>query len=1061
MSAERHLLFAVLAFESELIDFEQLTSVCRAWAADKSKLLADLLVERGWLTEKRREFLEELVEYKLAKHQNDSRTALNSIVRGHVCDAIKQIEDADIQQALSSWPAVGPVLVEVVSQTRAEEPREPRADETQTQELRVPIPPTESQRLQSRYSFISEVGKGGLGRVWLAKDNVMAREVAVKEIKPGKSAATQEAVRRLIKEAQITGQLQHPNIVPVYEVNHSVQPFYTMKLVKGKTLSQAIKEHHEQHLTGKDARLSLLRLLNVFVSVCEAMAYAHSRGVIHRDLKPLNVVLGDYGEAIVLDWGLAKLVDEKEDESQAVQLTDAARAEATVAGGAPGTPAYMAPEQAAGQIDLLDARTDIYALGVILFEVLTGRRPYEGTIPEILTAIRTCETPSARQVAASLRDVISPAGDYIPFVPKTLDGVCAKAMSKRREDRYAKATELAQDIRRWLAETSEEAARVRRLLYVAQMNLAQMAWENNQVARVLELLESQLPQEDQEDLRNFEWFYWERKCQNDLLTFKGNSFRVLGVAFIADGIRLALESDDERVQVWDAKSGQEMLTLKEHIGSVSSAAFCANGTRLALAGEDEMGTVKLWDAMSDQEMLTLRAHIGPVTSVSFSADETRLASASHHEVKLWDTTSGQKMLTLKGHTDDVTHVAFSPDGAHLASASWDQTVKIWDAMSGQETLTLKARTGRVASVSFSADGTRLAAAIGQLVQIWDATSGQEMLTLKGHTDRVTCVAFNPDGTRLASASWDRTVKMWDGMSGQEMLTLKGHTNWVTSVAFSPDGTQLASISKDKTAKVWDATNSQETLTLKGHTGPVLNVVFSPDGTRLVSGAERDKMVRVWDASSGQEMLTLNGHTAGIKTVVFSQDGKRLASASDDQTERIWDATSGLQLFMLQCDNGTTQSMAFSPDGRWLASAVRDRTVRIWDANSSQEMFKLEGHDDYLRCVVFSPDGTRLVSASDDRTVKVWNATNGQETLTLRGHTDGVTSIAFSPDGKRLASASRDQTVKVWDITSGQVTLTLKGHTNWVLSVAFSADGKRLASASNDGTAKVWDATPRP
>jgi hypothetical protein len=203
---EKHLLFAVLAFESDLIDLAQLTAACRAWVADKSKPIADLLVERGWITAEDRGFVEKQLERKLAKHQHDPRVTLNSVVRGDVCDAIKQVEDADIQQSLSSWPSSGPVLIETLG-----EPEQPK----------------------SRYTWVSEVGKGGLGRIWLARDNDLAREVALKEIKPGKSAASQEAVRRLIKEAQITGQLQHPNIVPVYEVNRGGRPFYTMKLVKG------------------------------------------------------------------------------------------------------------------------------------------------------------------------------------------------------------------------------------------------------------------------------------------------------------------------------------------------------------------------------------------------------------------------------------------------------------------------------------------------------------------------------------------------------------------------------------------------------------------------------------------------------------------------------------------------------------------------------------------------------------------------------------------------------------------------------------------------------------
>ena len=352
MVTERNLLFAVLAFESEFLDLTQLTSACRAWAENKSRPLADLLVARGWLTAEDRVFVEKLLERKLVKHQNDLRVTLNSVVRGDVCDAIKEVDDSDIQQSLSSWPSSGPVLVETLIQSEEDKPK-------------------------SRYTWLSEVGHGGLGKVWLARDNDLAREVALKEIRPDKSTASQEALLRLIKEAQITGQLQHPNIVPVYEMNRGSRPFYTMKLVNGETLAKAIQKHHAQRRAARSGDrpqredpLSLPRLLNVFANVCEALAYAHSRGIIHRDLKPENIGLGDYGEAIVLDWGLAKQVGGADQATAPVIVSDDAQSPATHQGATPSTSAYMAPEQAAGRVDLIDHRTDVYGLGAILFEIL-------------------------------------------------------------------------------------------------------------------------------------------------------------------------------------------------------------------------------------------------------------------------------------------------------------------------------------------------------------------------------------------------------------------------------------------------------------------------------------------------------------------------------------------------------------------------------------------------------------------------------------------------------------------------------------------------------------------
>ncbi len=436
---ERHLLFAVLAFECELLDLAQLTAACRAWSSDKSKPLADLLVQRGWITPADREFLDKQVARKLAKHQHDARVALTVITRGDVCDALKELDDSDINRSLSSWPSSGPVLVETMGYQQAE-----------------PEP------TQSRYTWLSEVGKGGLGRVWLARDNELVREVALKEIKT--ESASKEAIRRLIKEAQITGQLQHPNIVPIYEMKRGERPFYTMKLVKGETLAQAIKQHHACRMaalgrpefdtqprepqTGKSAHptnltpnatadtaslaLSEQRLMSVFLSVCEALAYAHSRGIIHRDLKPQNIVLGDYGEAIVLDWGLARRLDQKEDDAASVRISEDAHTEETQAGAVLGSPPYMAPEQAAGHIEAMDQRTDVYGLGAILFAILTGEAPHRKvgneSVSDLLKRITQADAPRVR--------------DLDPNLPEELDAICAQAMAKSRDERFATAKDL-------------------------------------------------------------------------------------------------------------------------------------------------------------------------------------------------------------------------------------------------------------------------------------------------------------------------------------------------------------------------------------------------------------------------------------------------------------------------------------------------------------------------------------------------------------------------------------------------------------------------------------------
>ena len=487
MPVEQNLLFAVLAFENDLLDLSQLTAACRAWAEDKSRSLADLLVQRGWITPADHEFIDKLVERKLAKHHHDPRVTLNALARGDVCDAIKTVEDSDIQQSVSSWPSSGTDPMETIGETQ-----------------------TETERPKARYTWLNEVGKGGLGRVWLARDNDMSREVALKEIRLEKSSESQQSVRRLIKEAQITGQLQHPNIVPVYELHRGHRPFYTMKLVKGETLAKAIQRFHNPNQnTPQQALISLPQLLNNFISMCEALAYAHSRGIIHRDLKPENIVLGDFGEVVVLDWGLAKHIGSPDEATAPILFTEDAHSAVTHLGATPGTPAYMAPEQASGRVDLIDHRTDVYGLGAILFEILTGQSPHrdlvsrqrvvpptkrqtreDETAPESGIADSISESPSREKrntdsLAAILHRVAN-AETPRPRVLNSqiaveLDAICATAMSKRRDDRYQNAKALIADVRCFLFDepvsviSSPLRSRTRRLVKRHQLAVASTA----------------------------------------------------------------------------------------------------------------------------------------------------------------------------------------------------------------------------------------------------------------------------------------------------------------------------------------------------------------------------------------------------------------------------------------------------------------------------------------------------------------------------------------------------------------------------------------------------------
>jgi hypothetical protein len=415
-AADANLLFAVIAFQMEYLDTGQFAAACRAWGTGKSRLLADLLVERGWITMQAQEELAGVVERKLKRCGGDPHAALGAAADDAVRDAMRSIDEPRVQELLASLiPAAGHVMLETI----AHQPPE-----------------------RSRYTLTRLHAEGGLGRVWIARDGDLNRDVALKELKSS-PADHPEAWRRFLKEAQVTGQLEHPNIVPVYELGRrgeDNQPFYTMRFVRGQTLREAAADFHRGRRDGKDDPVEWLRLLQVFVSICNAVSYAHSRGAIHRDLKPENVILGDFGEVLVLDWGLAKTSDSKDESLPPIDVSKtAASFRTTVSGRILGTPAYMAPEQAEGRIDLVDDRTDVYGLGAILFEILTGRPPHlRGDTTDIIRQIVRDPTPLPRSVN--------------PAVPRSLEAICVHAMARQRTQRYPAAEELARDVQRYLAD---------------------------------------------------------------------------------------------------------------------------------------------------------------------------------------------------------------------------------------------------------------------------------------------------------------------------------------------------------------------------------------------------------------------------------------------------------------------------------------------------------------------------------------------------------------------------------------------------------------------------------
>jgi WD40 repeat protein/serine/threonine protein kinase len=1082
--ADRNLLFGILALQLDFITRDALIQAMHAWVLKKTKPLGQILIDQGALVGDRYTLLEALVQEHLKQHSDDpekSLAALSSL--GSVRDQLQSLKDPDVEATLSHL-------------TR-------EAAEQSTIDLPSPGLSTSA---GGRFRILRPHARGGLGEVFVARDEELHRDVALKQIQE-RHADNPQSRSRFIMEAEITGGLEHPGIVPVYGLGTYAdgRPFYAMRFIKGDSLKDAIERYHSvdgKRLDSGERALEFRKLLGRFLDVCNAIAYAHSRGVLHRDLKPGNIMLGQYGETLVVDWGLAKPVgraEKVEGAESTLRPPSASGSAPTQAGAALGTPAYMSPEQAAGKLDELGPASDVYSLGASLYCLLTGKPPVE-------------EPNLALAVAHVQAGEIRPPRVINPEVPRPLDAVCQKAMSLGPKDRYQSPRDLADDIEHWLAdepvsaylEPAHERAtrwcRRHRAVVTAAVAAVLVAGcvstvaaiylkaskERERMARREEATARTLAEHKMREAEAAK-----QRAERAEFAAKANEASAAWRLYVSQihlaqhewqngnasgGRELLSRLENAGCRGWEyeylrSTFGRNQHTLRGHSNHVASAAFTSDGKRIISGSWDK--TIKVWDTTSGQVVLTLTGHTAVVRSVALSSDGKHIASASSDKTaKVWDIATGHEVLTLKGHNDQVRGVAFSPDGTRLATCSEDKTVKIWDAVTGTPLITLKGFGWGVHSIAFSPDGKHLASDGGDTtIRIWDTTTGNNIATLRGHRAGIGGIAYSLDGRRIVSGSYDKSVNLWDANTGRSLMTFAGHTNDVESVAFSHDGKTIASGSADCTIKVWDTTSSSEKLTLKGHSDWVTSVAFDSEDKRITS-ASYDGTIKIWNASMNQDSLILDAPDMEMGRVKFSPDGKAIIGVGGGgrrgRSVIVWDTTTGREVANIKTRGWGAAGAAFSEDGKRAACSM-GRSVTIWDPMTGHEILALNNHHEYMAAVAFSPDGKRIACGCEEHAVEIWDCTTGQEIRTRQTKKDRprfphsiggapsffgvVEGLAFSPDGAHLASPTADG-ITIWDPTSGSEVLTLKAPGVWC--IAFRPDGTQIA-ASTPRELYMWDA----
>lgn len=1020
---------------------------------------------------------------------------------------------------------------------------------------RVELPEEKPGDVIGSYTLRQKIGEGGCGRVYLAEqEEPVRRRVALKVIKLGMD--TREVIARFEAERQALALMDHPNIARVLEAGatDTGRPFFAMELVHGVPLTTYCDEQ----------RLGMRDRLALFVQVCRAVQHAHQKGIIHRDLKPSNILVTRHdGRPVpkIIDFGIAKATQGR--------LTE--RTVFTAFEHVIGTPAYMSPEQAELTGLDVDTRADVYALGVLLYELLTGRTPFDGKellaagVDEMRRRIREVEPPrpsarvttlGAEQLTMTAQRRCTEPPRLVSLLRGDLDWIVMRCLEKDRTRRYETATSLAQDLERHLANEPvsarppstlyrlrkmarrnrlavaagaavlaalvgglgvsawafgrEREARLhaRRLLYAADMNLAQQSLNLNNLARARVLLERHRSANTAErDLRGWEWRYlWQQTRSDAIATFDHRRSMVSALTFAPDSRRFVIGYADGRVERWDAETQQRIEVLVDGANAPARAVFAPEGN--VLLTTIGSGVIERHDFDAGTRAIFSRLQ-GDVRDLAFSADGTRLAVLSlNDEMHLVDAATGNvawSRAVPSSGSPWFDGVRLSPDLQRVYYSGFVQgrpIVRCARAADGATVWELAtARREGVTALELSPNGRFLVTATGyerDAIQVWNADTGALVTRLDAHTKFVARLSFSRDGAVMASGSSDQTVRLWDTRTWQPTAMLRGHEEEIYGLAVSPDGAFAVSGAEDGVVLLWKAgapTPARSRRTLPAHVRAAWPL---PGGQAVLALADgKERRFSVINLATLEETPVATGEaerTFFVPPNVFAEhDGKARVQVYEVH------AYGRKPLGEVAVGPRFEDGFAFHGGRRLFAWTDGARTLHVASLDAPTNRLELACNLDGIRPLNFSPDGKIVRArwgdagvawdletrtqieptdaggvASDARSAHLGSPNRAALPLTeMRRHRfdprlqqiapriGALTAVASSPDGRWLAASSETGFLAMGEVANLANFSVLAGNMQDVDALVFSPDGQRLATTSHgDEIVKLWDVETR-